>query len=216
MNICLIGDGLTSLVLANNLINKNINVSIVCNNNNKIKNSNTRTVGISKNNLKFLNQEKVKLKKSLIWKIDQIELYNEKSQNEKILSFSSHKEELFSIIKNDNIYDYLNKNLKRSKLFKKFFIQDRNLLKKISKNKKYDLIINCDGKNQIAKKYFSRKINKNYNSYAYTTIVKHEKIKNSKAIQIFTKIGPIAFLPISQYETSIVYSIFDTKILLNE
>ena len=76
MNICLIGDGLTSLVLANNLINKNINVSIVCNNNNKIKNSNTRTVGISKNNLKFLNQEKVKLKKSLIWKIDQIELYD--------------------------------------------------------------------------------------------------------------------------------------------
>ena len=34
-----------------------------------------------------------------------------------------------------------------------------------------------------------------------------EKISNEIAVQIFTKIGPIAFLPISNYETSIVYSI---------
>ncbi|MDC0046264.1 ubiquinone biosynthesis protein UbiB, partial [Candidatus Pelagibacter sp.] len=35
----------------------------------------------------------------------------------------------------------------------------------------------------------------------------HEKIKNDSAIQIFTKKGPLAFLPMSDYETSIVYSI---------
>ena len=42
---------------------------------------------------------------------------------------------------------------------------------------------------------------------AYTTIIKHRKlIKNNVAIQIFTERGPLAFLPISSKETSIVFS----------
>ena len=32
-------------------------------------------------------------------------------------------------------------------------------------------------------------------------------MKNNSAIQIFTKYGPIAFLPISNTETSVVYSL---------
>jgi 2-octaprenyl-6-methoxyphenol hydroxylase len=40
--------------------------------------------------------------------------------------------------------------------------------------------------------------------------LKHKKIKNDVATQIFTKNGPIAFLPISNIETSVVYSL-DTK-----
>ena len=41
----------------------------------------------------------------------------------------------------------------------------------------------------------------------FFTILKHKKIENSIATQIFTKQGPIAFLPISNTETSVVYSI---------
>ena len=52
MNICLIGDGLSSLALAKNLINKNIKVDI-CYENRKKPNFNSRTIGISKNNLDF-------------------------------------------------------------------------------------------------------------------------------------------------------------------
>ena len=37
--------------------------------------------------------------------------------------------------------------------------------------------------------------------------LKHKKIENNTATQIFTKQGPIAFLPISNIETSVVYSI---------
>ncbi len=48
---------------------------------------------------------------------------------------------------------------------------------------------------------------KNYNSYAFTSIIKHLKIQNNKAIQIFTKRGPLAFLPLSETETSVVYSV---------
>ena len=50
MNICIIGDGLTGLSLAKNLVNKKINVHLY--HKNKIENFlSSRTIGISKNNL---------------------------------------------------------------------------------------------------------------------------------------------------------------------
>ena len=45
MNICIIGDGLTGLSLAKNLINKKINVHIYCENR-IVKIPKTRTIGI--------------------------------------------------------------------------------------------------------------------------------------------------------------------------
>ena len=63
----------------------------------------------------------------------------------------------------------------------------------------------------LTKKYFNKKILKKYNSKAYTTVFKHKKIQNDIAVQIFTKNGPLAFLPISKNETSIVYSIHNSK-----
>ena len=45
------------------------------------------------------------------------------------------------------------------------------------------------------------------NNLAYTTVIKHKKVENNIATQIFTKSGPIAFLPISNSETSIVCSL---------
>jgi len=56
MNICLIGDSLTSLALAKNLINKNIKVFVYYKN---TKNSSfqSRTIGISKNNFDFFDKE---------------------------------------------------------------------------------------------------------------------------------------------------------------
>ena len=73
--------------------------------------------------------------------------------------------------------------------------------------KNYNLIFNCDNSNLIAKKYFFKQTRKNYDSSAYISIIKHLKTKNKKAIQIFTKNGPLAFLPLSETETSIVYSV---------
>ena len=75
----------------------------------------------------------------------------------------------------------------------------------------YDLIINTDNLNIVTKKYFYKKIYKQYNSTAYTTIINHKEIKNNIATQIFTKKGPIAFLPISNKQTSIVYSIHNSS-----
>ena len=60
MNICIIGDGLTSLSLAKNLINKKINVHIYQKELIK-KLSLNRTVGISKNNLEFIKKKICKI-----------------------------------------------------------------------------------------------------------------------------------------------------------
>ena len=75
----------------------------------------------------------------------------------------------------------------------------------------YDLIINTDYLSIFTKKFFNKKITKKYDSLAHTSIIEHEKISNITAVQIFTKKGPLAFLPISNNKTSIVYSIHNSK-----
>ena len=208
MNVCIIGDGLTSLSLAKNLINKKINVHIY--QKNKINNySPTRTVGISKNNLEYFEKKILSLSKKIKWAIKKIEIYSEKERKNKILNFENSKKTLFYIIKNDDIYRSLNNELSKNKLFKKIKIK-KNSYNEIQKNNNYDLIINCDQDNPISKKNFIKKIDKDYQNIAYTTIIEHEKLENNSAIQVFTNLGPIAFLPISNNKTSVVFSI-DTK-----
>ena len=214
MNACLIGDNLTSLALAKVLTNKKIKVFLYHERKTKYK-IRTRTIGISKSNLKFFNNEIIQLKKNATWKINQIEIYNENIHNEKILNLKDNKDHLFSIVKNDYLYKLLNNSLNKNFLFKKILIKNNLFYKKILKNKNYDLIINCERRNKISKDYFFKKIIKSYNSKAYTGILKHKNCINKKAIQIFTKFGPLAFLPFSKNKTSIVFSI-DNKQLLTE
>ena len=52
-----------------------------------------------------------------------------------------------------------------------------------------------------------KKINKDYNAVAFTTIIKHNKFSNNIASQYFTELGPLAFLPISKNHTSVVWSV---------
>ena len=77
------------------------------------------------------------------------------------------------------------------------------------------MIINSDNENKISKEIFFKKIIKDYKSVAFTTIIKHQKCINNKAVQIFTSYGPLAFLPISKTQTSIVYSIKNKSIKKN-
>ena len=206
MNICLIGNSLTSLVLAKALVNKKIKVTMYYKNKYHIG-DNTRTIGISSDNTEFIQKEIIRINKSLLWGINRIEIYNKNQVNDKILNFSDPKKKLFSIIKNDKFYRLLYQSLKKNSYFKKVIIKNPKAYDKIVKNSYYNLIINCDSKNKISKKYFSKKIYKDYDSTAYTAVINHEKIKNKKAVQIFTKYGPIAFLPISERKTSVVCSI---------
>jgi len=206
MNICIIGDGITSLSLAKNLINKKINVHIY--HKKKTYNSlNNRTIGISKNNLQFFKNEIQDIPKKNIWEVNKIEIYSDKIIENKILDFENNKDELFYMIRNDELYNLLKKDLLKKRNFKKKKIITKNFYQKIIKDKKYDLIINCENDNLISRKYFEKKIQKDYFNIAYTAIVSHEKLKNNIAVQAFTTNGIIAYLPISNKETSVVCSL---------
>ena len=206
MNVCIIGDGLTSLSLAKNLINKKIKVDIYCNN--KINTlSPTRTIGITQNNLDFFKKEVLKISNKHIWEIKKIEIYTESLKDKKLLNFENTKDNLFYMVKNKDLYNLLNKQLLKNKLFKKKLIKNKNFYERIVKEKKYDLFINCDYNNCLSKKYFSKTIYRDYKNDAFITILKHEKLENKTAIQIFTKFGPVAFLPTSSSTTSVVCSL---------
>ncbi|MDB9773910.1 FAD-dependent monooxygenase [bacterium] len=205
MNICIIGGGLTSLSLAKNLINKKINVHFY--HKNKIENlSSSRTLGISRNNLEFFRKEIYEIPKENFWKIKKIEIYSDKQRMENLLRFEN-KDSLFYMIKNDDLYKLLISKISKNKLFKKTLIDRNSFYADLVKKNEYDLIINCDSNNFLSKKFFIKKIDKDYDNFAYTTILKHKEIENNIATQIFTKSGPIAFLPISNIETSIVCSL---------
>ena len=205
MNVCIIGEGLTALSLAKSLINKKINVHYY----HKSRNNNfsfNRTIGISKSNFDFFKEKIFQISKNNYWKINKIEIYTDKIDTENLLKFENNKNDLFYIIKNDKLIKSLKCNLIKSKFFKKIILK-KDINEEFLNKKEYDLIINCDANNFLTKKYFTKKISKNYYNLAYTTILKHKKIENNIATQIFTKQGPIAFLPISNTETSVVYSI---------
>ena len=117
MNVCIVGDGLVSLTLAKALINVGIYVDVFSDQ--KINRfGQSRTIGISKENVEFLNSDVMDIKK-LVWEINQIEIYTEKLKDEKLLKFENNKKELFSIVKNDQLYDSLVLSLAKSKFYKK-------------------------------------------------------------------------------------------------
>ena len=210
MNICLIGKNITNLLLAKNLDNKGINFELFYSKTNDLSKISTRTIGITEDNINFLGKN---IKKNS-WSIKDIKIYTESNNNEEIINFDSKMGSYFSIVKYSNLFQLLEKDLKKSKNIKKFLVTTKKL-NTIIKNKKYDLIINSDFKNQISKKYFYRKYSKDYNSTAYTTIINHKECQNKSAYQIFTKFGPLAFLPISEKNTSLVFSIYDKNFDMN-
>ena len=204
MRVCILGAGLTSLTLAKALVNQNIYVDLYSQKKINLPHK-SRTIGISKSNIDFFNNSIMNVDK-IAWKLKKIEIFSDNLGKEKLINFENNHNELFSIIRNQKLFESLIKSLSKDKHFKRI-----NSLKNFNLSDNYNLIINTDFTSPITKKYFSRKILKDYNSYAYTTIIQHEKIDNDIAVQIFTKLGPLAFLPISEKETSVVYSFYNKK-----
>jgi 2-octaprenyl-6-methoxyphenol hydroxylase len=209
MRVCILGVGLSSLTLAKALVNLNIHVDLISQKKN-IKINENRTIGISENNIEYFNNHIINIEE-IIWKLKKIEILSENLNDEKLLIFEDNKKYLFSIIKNYKLHQILEKNLLKNKFFKK--INKKNF---VNLKEDYNLIINTDFNNLVSKKYFSKKIIKKYNSLAYVTVLEHDKITNTVATQIFTKKGPLAFLPISNSETSIVFSINSSNIKREE
>ena len=204
MNVCLIGYNLTNLILALELIKKDFLVEILYQNVRK-KTKTNRTIGISKNNFDFLVSNS-KLINNYSWPINKIKIFNHRNNSSESIDFSNENEYFFFLIKYNDLFSVLERTCKKSKKIN-FKLATNKKLESLAIKNKYNFIINSDKKNILTKKYFNKIIKKDYNSSAFTGILHHYKIKNSTAFQIFTKYGPLAFLPLSKTKTSIVYSV---------
>ncbi len=206
MNICLLGNNLTNLVLANILLNKKINVDIISQTNSSLLTNTVRTIAISNENYKFLG-ENIKGISNLGWPTEKIRIYSDKNKSSELFEFKNKNQKNFYLLKYSTLYNLMKKNR-----FLKF-INLKNYNFDVIKKRNYDLIINSEQNNLITKKYFQKKIEKKYKSLAHTAIINHKKVENKIAKQIFTEKGPIAFLPLSNNQTSIVFSNNSTKLI---
>ena len=206
MNICLLGNNLTNLVLANILLKKKINVDIISQAKLSLLTNTVRTIAISNENYKFL-KENIKGVSNLGWPTEKIKIYSDKNKSSELFEFKNKNQKNFYLLKYSTLYNLMKKNR-----FLKF-INLKNYNLDVIRKRNYDLIINSEQNNPITKKYFQKKIEKNYKSLAHTAIIDHKKIENKIATQIFTKKGPIAFLPLSNNQTSIVFSNNSTKLM---
>ena len=90
MKVCIIGNGLVSLALANILIKKELIVDILSDKKNH-RYDESRTLGISKSNVDFFNSEILNIEK-ILWHINKIKIYTEKSMNKEVLKFNNNNE----------------------------------------------------------------------------------------------------------------------------
>ncbi len=209
MNICLLGINLTNLLLANILLNKKINIDIISQTlPSRIKSTN-RTIAISNENYNFLKKN-IKGFNNLGWPTEKIKIFSEKNEKSELFEFKNKNQNNFYLLK----YKDLFKLLKKNKLLKITILKNFNF--NTIKKRNYNLIINSEQNNSITKKYFQKKFEKNYKSFAHTAIIYHKKITNKIAMQIFTNNGPLAFLPLSNNQTSIVFSNKSLKLINKE
>ena len=206
MKICLLGNNLTNLVLANILLKKKINVEIITQDNPSLLINTIRTIAISNENYEFLRKN-IKGFSNLGWPTEKIKIYSAKNKSSELFEFKNKNQSNFFLLKYSTLYNLMKKN----KSLK--FINLKNYNLDDIKKRDYDLIINSEQNNLITKKYFQKKIEKNYKSLAHTAIINHKKIENKIASQIFTKNGPLAFLPLSKNQTSIVFSNNSRKLM---
>jgi 2-octaprenyl-6-methoxyphenol hydroxylase len=212
--ICIIGDGLAGLSTALILSQENIEIDLYGDiaKKNTIKKDN-RTIAISESNFQFIKNKIKTTSVNIFWPCKEINLFFE--DNKKIKSFLQYrKRNLMYIFKNKELKKELDiqilakKNIKLIK--KKINAIDYNNGSKMI-NKKifyYDLIILCVGGhtklyNKITQ---GRSIEKNYKEISLTTTIQHSSKINTVS-QFFLNEGPLAILPFSKKNFSIVWSV---------
>ena len=116
MTVCILGNGLSGLTLAKGLVNSKIYVDVMPSKK-PLQLNKSRTLGISKSNLEFFNNKITNIDK-IIWKLKKIDIFSDNLKNEKLLNFKNNKDELFSILKNSELYNILDKSLKKINILK--------------------------------------------------------------------------------------------------
>lgn len=226
--ICIIGGGLTGLVTAISLSKLNCKVDLIAKNiNQNLKNEGT--VAISENNLAYLNDLNIsKSLKNISWPCTTMKLYSQ-DKNKKFL-------EIFELVNNKTKVLYMLQNSMLAKLLinKISKIKNISVLKanKISKidssgslqsiqinksNTKYNLVVICAGSSSdLVKNIFrNKKIENSYKEFSFSTILNHSLTKNNIARQFFLDDEILALLPISNKQTSVVWTIKKNSEIIN-
>ena len=224
--ICIIGSGLTGLMIAYLLSKFRLQIDIVEQDFNK-KKINPTKIALSKSSLDELCRyglKDIKKKSNIIKNIYLHDSYSSISLKQDLhFSVSNKKEALAYITDSKTLFSDIYKKLKSLKNInfinkeissindEKFFkeITFKDLIKK-----NYNLIIFASANNlSLLSKFKLRKVvDKSYNEDAYVFNLFHEKISNNSARQFFLKDGPLAFLPVSSTETSVIWSIKNNSI----
>ena len=220
--VCIIGGGLAGLITAKALSKLNLKIDLVIG----ASNSNTtfnRTTAISQDNYDYFKE--IKITKSFnrdFWPCSKMNLFSETKNSNLIEIFQLEQRKKGSVLymfNNSIIKKKLLKKIKNEKLIsiKKIKnvsdINSSGILKSIKLEKKkyskYNLVIICTGTNSdLVKKVFDKSaVNFSYKEVSITTILKHSYIKNNNARQLFLNNGILALLPLSNTETSIVWSV---------
>ena len=224
--ICIIGSGLTGLMIAYLLSKFRLQIDIVEQDFNK-KKINPTKIALSKSSLDELCRyglKDIKKKSNIIKNIYLHDSYSSISLKQDLhFSVSNKKEALAYIIDSNTLFSDIYKKLKSLKninfLNKEISsINDGKFFKEITFKdlikKNYNFIIFASANNlSLLSKFKLRKVvDKSYNEEAYVFNLFHEKISNNSARQFFLKDGPLAFLPVSSAETSVIWSIKNNSI----
>ena len=219
--ICIIGSGLTALTIAYLLSKFRLQIDIVEQDLNKKKIKPTR-LALSKHSLDqlfFYGLKDIKKKSNIVKNIYLHDSYSSISLKQDLhFSVSNKNEALAYIIDGNTLFSDIIKKLKNSKninIIKKEIssINDNKFFKEIIfkdlKKENYNLIIFASVHNFLfLSKFKLRKVaDKSYNEHAYVFNLHHKRIINNSARQFFLKDGPLAFLPVSSTETSVIWSI---------
>jgi 2-octaprenyl-6-methoxyphenol hydroxylase len=224
--ICIIGSGLTALTIAYLLSKFRLQIDIVGQDLDKKKNKPTK-LALSKNSLDQLylhGLKDIKKKSNVVKNIYLHDSYSSISLKHDLhFSASDKKEALAYIIDGNTLFSDISKKIKSFKninFIKKEIssINDNKFYKEITfkdlNKENYNLIIFASVNNLfLLSKFKLRKvIDKSYNEDAYVFNLHHKKIINNSARQFFLKDGPLAFLPVSRTETSVIWSIKNNSI----
>jgi 2-octaprenyl-6-methoxyphenol hydroxylase len=224
--ICIIGSGLTALTIAYLLSKFKLQIDIVEQDVSKKKIKPTK-LALSKHSLDQLYScglKDIKKKSNVVKNIYLHDSYSSISLKQDLhFSVSNKKEALAYIIDGNTLFSDISKKLKCLKninFIKKeiLSINDNKFFKEIIfkdlKKQNYNLIIFASAHNLFLLSKFKLKkvVDKSYNEDAYVFNLYHNKIINNSARQFFLKDGPLAFLPVSRTETSVIWSIKNNSI----
>jgi 2-octaprenyl-6-methoxyphenol hydroxylase len=224
--ICIIGSGLTALTITYLLSKFNLQIDIVEQDLKKKKIKPTK-LALSKHSFDQLcsyGLKDIKKKSNVVKNIYLHDSYSSISLKQDLhFSASNKKEALAYIIDGNTLSSDISKKIngfKNINFIKKEIssINDNKFYKEIIfkdlKKENYNLIIFASADNLfLLSKFKLRKvIDKSYNEDAYVFNLYHNKIINNSARQFFLKDGPLAFLPVSRTETSVIWSIKNNSI----